>query len=43
MSSVKWSGKTAQLAVGYRSQGLNEWRYSFGNAEVSQVRNSDFT
>src|SRR6266511_2307709 len=23
-------GKTAQLAVGYRSQGLNEWRYSFG-------------
>jgi inner membrane protein involved in colicin E2 resistance len=39
MSSVKiGAGKTAQLAVGYRSQGLNEWRYSFGNAEVSQVR-----
>ncbi len=32
------AGKTAVLAVGYRSQGLNEWRYSFGNAEVSQVR-----
>jgi len=32
------AGKTAMLAVGYRSQGLNEWRYSFGNAEVSQVR-----
>ena len=32
------SGKTAQLAVGYSSQGLNEWRYSFGGGEVSQVR-----
>jgi len=32
------AGKTSTLAVGYRSQGLNEWRYSFGNAEVSQVR-----
>ena len=39
MSSVKiGAGKTAQLSVGYRSQGLNEWRYSFGNGEVSQVR-----
>jgi len=34
-------GKTAQLTVGYRSQGLNEWRYSFGGQEVTQVR--DFT
>src|SRR5262245_11810897 len=34
------AGKTAQLSVGYSSQGLNEWRYSFG-AEVAQVR--DFT
>ena len=33
-------GKTVQLGVGYRSQGLNEWRYNFG-AEVAQVR--DFT
>ena len=32
------AGKTAQLAVGYSSQGLNEWRYSFGSAEVAQVR-----
>ena len=35
------AGKTAQLTVGYRSQGLNEWRYSFGGQDVSQVR--DFT
>ena len=35
------AGKTAQLAVGYSSQGLNEWRYSFGSTEVAQVR--DFT
>ena len=34
-------GKTAKLAVGYRSQGLNEWRYSFGGRDVTQVR--DFT
>jgi inner membrane protein involved in colicin E2 resistance len=31
-------GKTAQLAVGYSSQGLNEWRYSFGRTDVSQVK-----
>ena len=30
--------KTAQLAVSYSSQGLNEWRYSFGSTEVAQVR-----
>src|ERR1700752_140608 len=35
------AGKTAQLAVSYSSQGLNEWRYSFGSADVAQVR--DFT
>lgn len=34
-------GKTATLVVGYRSQGLNQWRYSFGVNDVSQVR--DFT
>jgi inner membrane protein involved in colicin E2 resistance len=34
-------GKIAQLAVGYRSQGLNEWRYNFGGTDVTQVR--DFT
>src|SRR6185503_10094373 len=32
------AGKTAQLAVSYSSQGLNEWRYSFGGGEVAQVR-----
>ena len=32
------AGKTAQLAVGYSSQGLDEWRYSFGSTEVAQVR-----
>jgi len=32
------AGKTVQLAVGYRSQGLNEWRYSFGGHDVTQVR-----
>ena len=34
-------GKTTQLAVGYSSQGLNEWRYSFGGGDITQVR--DFT
>src|SRR6201988_1069307 len=33
------AGKTAQLAVGYSSQGLDEWRYSFGSADVAQVSN----
>src|ERR1051326_6404625 len=31
------AGKTAQLQVGYTSQGLDEWRYSFGATDVSQV------
>lgn len=31
-------GQTAHLSVGYRSQGLNEWRYSFGADEVAQVK-----
>ena len=35
------AGQSARLAVGYQSQGLNEWRYSFGTNEVAQVR--DFT
>src|SRR6266480_5758853 len=35
------AGKTAQLTTGYRSQGLNEWRYNFGSQNVTQVR--DFT
>ena len=42
VSTVKiGAGKVAQLTVGYKSQGLNEWRYSFGTNQVSQVR--DFT
>ena len=32
------AGQIARLAVGYRSQGLNEWRYSFGSRDVAQVR-----
>ena len=32
------AGKTAQLSVGYSSQGLNEWRYSFGGSSVAQVK-----
>ena len=32
------AGKTAQLQVGYTSQGLNEWRYNFGPGEVAQVK-----
>jgi inner membrane protein involved in colicin E2 resistance len=41
-TSVKvGAGRTAQLSVGYRSQGLNQWRYSFGSTDVTQVR--DFT
>ncbi|HSE30999.1 MAG TPA: inner membrane CreD family protein [Pyrinomonadaceae bacterium] len=32
------AGSTTQLTVGYNSQGLNEWRYSFGSKEVAQVR-----
>ena len=30
-------GESAALAVGYRSQGLGDWRYEFGN-DVAQVR-----
>src|SRR6266404_3139421 len=29
------AGKTASLKVGYKSQGLNDWHYSFGNSEAS--------
>jgi len=32
------AGKTAQLQVGYSSQGLDEWRYSFGSPDVAQVK-----
>src|SRR5688572_31969117 len=32
------ANQVAQLTIGYKSQGLNEWRYSFGGSDVSQVR-----
>ena len=32
------AGATAQLAITYTSQGLNEWRYNFGSNNVAQVR-----
>lgn len=35
------AGKTAQFAVSYSSQGLNEWRYIFDTREVAQVRDFD--
>jgi len=39
IGSVKVAaGQVARLAVAYRSQGLNEWRYSFGSKDVAQVR-----
>ena len=31
-------GKSAQLSVSYSSQGLNQWRYRFGQGDVAQVR-----
>ena len=39
------AGQNTQLTVGYNSQGLNEWRYSFGGTAVAQVRdfNLDMT
>jgi inner membrane protein involved in colicin E2 resistance len=38
-SSIKTpAGQVSQLVVGYRSQGLNEWRYSFGSNDIAQVR-----
>ena len=35
-------GASARLEVGYRSQGLDAWRYEFGD-EVSQVRDFELT
>jgi inner membrane protein involved in colicin E2 resistance len=32
------AGQVAQLSVGYKSQGLNFWRYSFSESNVAQVR-----
>ncbi|HAF13413.1 MAG TPA: hypothetical protein DHU55_12450 [Blastocatellia bacterium] len=39
MGSVKIpAGQVTHLVVGYQSQGLNEWHYSFGSNDVAQVR-----
>jgi len=32
------AGKTVSLQVGYRSQGIDSWRYSFGKNAITQVR-----
>ena len=32
------AGKTANLKVGYKSQGLNDWHYKLGNASVQPQR-----
>ena len=32
------AGKTAQLTIGYSSQGLDEWRYNFSSSSVTQVK-----
>ncbi len=37
------AGHISKLAVGYRSQGLKEWRYSFSNNDVAQVRDFSLT
>jgi inner membrane protein involved in colicin E2 resistance len=37
------AGHVSQLAVGYRSQGLKEWRYRFSNNDVAQVRDFSLT
>jgi inner membrane protein involved in colicin E2 resistance len=36
------AGQTAQLTIGYRSQGLDSWRYSFGD-DVARVRDFHLT
>ena len=39
LGSVKIpAGHVARLAINYRSQGLNEWRYNFGSNDVTQVK-----
>jgi len=34
------AGKTASLRVAYKSQGLNDWHYSFGNANAGSPENA---
>jgi inner membrane protein involved in colicin E2 resistance len=35
------AGKTANLKVGYKSQGLNDWHYSFGGAAIGNQGSND--
>jgi inner membrane protein involved in colicin E2 resistance len=37
------AGKTVYLQVGYKSQGLNDWRYSFGEEALSQTASREFS
>ena len=36
------AGKTAYLKVGYKSQGVNDWRYSFGDGGTNQEASREF-
>jgi inner membrane protein involved in colicin E2 resistance len=36
------AGKIANLKVGYKSQGLNDWHYSFGSAGVGNQGNEEY-
>lgn len=36
------AGKTANLKVGYKSQGLNDWHYSFGGAGVGNSGSEEY-
>lgn len=42
-TAVLAPGQTATLRVGYRSQGLDEWRYGFAAGEVAQVKDFRLT
>jgi hypothetical protein len=37
------AGKTAYLKVGYKSQGLNDWKYSFGDDVTSQTASREYS
>lgn len=37
------AGKTVYLKVGYKSQGLNDWKYSFGDDVVNQTASREYS
>ena len=37
------AGKTAYLKVGYKSQGVNDWRYSFGDGGTNQEASREYS